>query len=195
MFKAFIVAIALTLFCAGCVKPDGKLASSTVYVDLGIGHGSGVHIGNGMILTAWHVVDDEDKISVTDSNGKSHATEVMWSNKPYDVALLRVNDFKTLKARALSCRYLDQGEQLSFEGSPINFNLVKTWGKVSKSQIAAIFDWKEAYLIDGTLAPGMSGGPALDQRDNVVGINVGLMNNLNFVTIVPSRTVCALLAR
>jgi serine protease Do len=194
MSKSLVAAAMLCLCLCGCVD-HSKLASSTLYVDLGDGHGSGVHIGNGLVLTAFHVVDDEAHISIKDTNGIVHNTELMWANKTYDVALLRISDFKNVKSRSLSCRYLDQGELLSFEGNPYTLDLLTSWGHLAKSQIAKVGDWKEAYVVDGTLGPGMSGGPAIDRYGYVVGINVGGIGNSNFITIVPSRTVCALLAR
>jgi S1-C subfamily serine protease len=176
-------------------KHDAKLASATLYISVEKGHGSGVHIGNGLVLSAWHVVDEQENITAKDTNGVTHNAEVMWSNKTYDVALLRISDFKNVSQRSLSCRYLDKGEQLSFEGNPFSFEILTSWGRVSKSEIREIGDWKEAYVIDGTLGPGMSGGPAYDIRGYVVGINVGVLWPSNFVTIVPGRTICALLAR
>jgi S1-C subfamily serine protease len=195
LFIGLSIAIAV-LFSLSFVPSKKSMASSTLYIALGSGgHGSGVHIGNGLVLTAWHVVDDENDIKAKDTKGVEHDTELMWSNKTYDVALLRIKDFKKLQSRSLSCRYLDQGEQLSFEGNPFNFDTLTSWGKVSKSAITTVADWKEAYIIDGTLGAGMSGGPAIDGYGYVVGLNVGMLNNTNFVTIVPGRTICALLAR
>lgn len=71
-------------------EPEG---SSVVKVIVGNGHGSGVNIGDGYIVTAAHVVGNEKVVRV---KGRwpfaifETDAEVLWSNPAYDVALLRI---------------------------------------------------------------------------------------------------------
>jgi len=62
-------------------------AASVVMVSDANGHGSGVYIGNGLVLTAAHVVGDSK--TVTLHSDRDLPGEVLWSNKKYDLALVR----------------------------------------------------------------------------------------------------------
>jgi hypothetical protein len=102
--KRFLVLIAAAAIgtVAASFMPSKPQASATVFIDMGTklmvdddgphvvhGHGTGVSIGDGFVLTAAHVADDpdaRDSLTITDSLGKDHAVEVLWANHNYDVA-------------------------------------------------------------------------------------------------------------
>lgn len=181
-----------------------KIASSMVYVAIGDegAHGSGVHIGNGLVLTAAHVADDPEvkgDLSIVDSLGAKHSVETLWVNHKYDVALLRMTDPKKVNESEVSCRYLNLGEKLSFSGNPLDLHNITTFGNIADPEIMQVGPWAEVYTVSAQLAPGMSGGPAFDKDGYVVGINVGLIatkaGNYALSFIVPGRTVCHLLGR
>jgi S1-C subfamily serine protease len=191
-------------------KPAPKLASPMVYIDMGClpaedeetpphcGMGSGVDIGHGFILTAAHVANStegfkEEDLKVKDSLGREHATELLWANHTYDVALLRVGDPDTIAGAHLSGRLLRQGEKLSFQGNPFDIQDVTTYGRVVKSVIEKQGPWAAANIVDGAIAPGMSGGPVWDAGGNVVGINVGVIKGSGLGFIVPGHVINALL--
>lgn len=168
-----------------------KMAVSTVFIHMGDeGHGSGVNIGDGYVLTAAHVADhtsecdDGDKdctpgplpLRITDSRGKDHAVEVLWANHHYDIALLRMADAKNVEVSPLSCRFLDRGEKVSMRGNPLNLRDVTTYGQIANPNIAESGPWKAINVVSGALVPGMSGGPTFDHAGNVVGINVGIQD-------------------
>lgn len=197
-------------------------ASSVVYIKITAGdiqgHGSGVDIGDGYVLTAAHVADhqpaDDDTgtaqsnqpapkttLSVTDSLGKAHDVQVLWVNHTYDVALLKIGDAANVAASNLACHATYQlGEKLSFAGNPSFVHDVTTFGQVGNPNIITAGPWKAAVTISGTLIPGMSGGPAYDVHGDVVGINVGVadvpgMGPFAMSWIVPSQTICMLMGR
>jgi S1-C subfamily serine protease len=179
------------------------LATASVLVSDVAGHGSGVHIGNGYIVTAAHVVEDNATMQITDSLGHKHTGAVLWSNKTYDVALIRVPDFAGIRPAKLTCSPLMRvGMHVSAVGNPLNLENITTWGKIS-SDIRERGPWKLSVIADMTIAPGMSGGPVFDQMGEVVGIVVGVAimpNNMGIVApfavsyLVPSEAVCSLLA-
>lgn len=171
-------------------------ASATVEVLIGDqGHGSGVHLGNGYVLTAGHVAQSGAKLVVEDTQGTKRDAEVLWTNTTYDVALLRVQDWANLKQRNLACRALIKGEQVSFEGNPLVIQDVTTWGRVAQPTPQEIGPWKQGVLVDAQIMPGMSGGPVFDAAGAVIGINVGTFTGYAAGIIVPSQTVCSLLAK
>lgn len=198
---AAMVALGLSAHKWSFAHP-APLAMSTVLVSDDNGHGSGVHIGNGYILTAAHVVEDRPEMTITGSDGKSVVGTVLWSNKAYDVALIRVTDHDNLSKSRLSCHaVLPIGERIEAIGNPVNLKWVHTWGRVS-SDIGERGPWKISVLADIAIGPGMSGGPVFDRRGNVIGLAVGIsVAPLGFTPsiygvsyIVPSQAICALLA-
>jgi S1-C subfamily serine protease len=189
------IAVPLGLvYAVAPAKKPARLASATLFLKISENsHGSGVHIGRGYVLTAAHVADHP--VTAIDTNGVSHDTEVLWVNTKYDLALLRI-DGKGVASRELSCRYLDQGEPLSFEGNPLDIGYTTTYGLLAQSEIKASEpEWAEANIVSAPMVPGMSGGPTYDRHGYLVGINVGTMRGFGLGIIVPGRTICKLMVR
>lgn len=187
------------------VKPDIVLASSTVRVQYKNGHGSGVHIGNGYIITAAHVLNEklwDEGLTVKGEFGRIRKPEIMWANKDYDIALLRVKDYDDLSFSRIACDVAESGTAIEAKGYPLGFEQFSYRGYVSgKPQT---FDrWKLGVVLDISLAPGASGGPVFDHRGDVIGIAVGVrMFRLGMSVMpsgvaiaVPGKVVCDLMGR
>ncbi len=198
-----IVLVALLLtFRPAPAAPS--MASSTVIISNDEGHGSGVHIGHGFILTAAHVVEGQASMQVTDDRGRVQTGTILWANKAYDVALVQVDHTETLAASRLDCTArLAIGDEISAFGNPLNLKFIRTYGKVA-SDYAAREPWKSSFVASIAVAPGMSGGPVFDKQGDVVGLAVGLaargsmfggMAPFAISYIVPSSAVCMLMAR
>lgn len=196
-------------------KAAPAIALSTVIVANGSGHGSGVHIGHGYIITAAHVVGQLGALGVTYSTGLNQIADVLWSNTSYDVALIRIGEFDGLATSPLACSHgANLGDDISAIGNPLSMQFVHAWGHVA-SDVRERARWKSSFIADMTIAPGMSGGPVLNNTGEVVGISVGLpldadpvrnsdgevvpglvsVATVPFSYIVPSGAICALLAR
>lgn len=201
------ITLVAVFFCVAApalpVAPTTPLAGATVRVFHDAGHGSGVHIGHGLILTAAHVVKDHaDGIKIKTDAGVETTAEVLWASAEHDVALLRDADLSAASAR-LDCRATKVGEHVSAVGNPGPLEFVTTWGRVAAIEKARA-NWKSTIMIDSTVAPGMSGGPLFDRYGHVIGIVVGVqisgsspfgINIVPISYIVPSTDVCRLLAR
>lgn len=200
----FLTWIVTALLCAIGVHfatasqvPD---AGSVVRIQFDSGsHGSGVHIGDGFIITAAHVVMRETGTAVIDSSGKNRGGEILWANGAYDLALVHVADAAGLAVSELSCDTpTDVGTFIEAVGDPLDMGAVRTRGYVA-STVAKRADWTSAFVADITLAPGMSGGPAFDASGRIIGIVVGgavaLRSIVALSFIVPSATVCHLMGR
>lgn len=111
-----VMAIGYLVFSAQPSTP--ALLSSAVKVQLATGHGSGVHIGDGLILTAAHVAGDESKVDIKAADGSVRPADVLWVNKTSDVALLRTSADR-LGASPLSCTPVQVGQSVHAEGSPL----------------------------------------------------------------------------
>lgn len=177
-------------------------AGATVRIEVGGGHGSGVHIGDGYILTAAHVVDAEATVTVKLDTAEVRKGDVLWTNKAYDVALIRVASTRALAASPLSCRALPTGEEIYAIGNPMSMEFVTTWGRISGAS-GRVFNWHSAMPVTTPIGPGSSGGPIFDMQGRVVGLTVGAplapigygSSLMGIVYAVPSPAICTLLAR
>lgn len=170
-------------------------AMSTVKVIISpSGHGSGVHIGGGMILTAQHVVVGKSEVVIKRSDGGTQTAEVLWASETYDVALIRANGWDGLGVSPLTCRSPIVGEQVTVVGNPQDSEFVTTWGRVSTG-IAKRKRWESAFVTDTTTLGGNSGGPVLDASGRVLGLLVGGYPPVGLDFVVSAPAICALLAR
>ena len=206
-----IGAVAAVLLCAliaapyaanvgmiGTASPPPLIASAFLKVADPLGHGSGVHIGNGYVLTAAHVVGKNKTMTVTDSERREMAGEVLWANTEYDVALIRLPDASYVATAPLSCAANFPHQRVTVYGNPQDLDFVFTSGDVNgPARKWAI--WRELVPVDISIIPGQSGGAAIDDNGNVVGIAVGVMIWQYGLTgqgfIVPGSVVCQLMGR
>lgn len=182
--------IAVTPATPGPIKP-GAAASLIVP---GSGHGSGFHLGGGLVMTAAHVAVVSPKFTVQTDDGRTVDGEVLWTNTAYDVAMI---DAPQLAAKSvpLACRDPFVGEAIAIRGSPLDIGFTTTHGLVV-SRAAERGYWKSAIVADATAAPGNSGGPVYDRRGNVVGMLVGMYRQqAAFSLIVPGSTLCHMVGR
>lgn len=169
------------------------------------GHGSGVHIGNGYIITAGHVTEGQTTVTVKGKDGKIHEGEILWLNHASDVSLVHVADTKGLGVAKLDCAPTHVGDAIRIEGNPSSVEFAVTWGRVSafgKTGFENIDNglWRVLVTLDATAAPGVSGGPVYDGDGYTVrGILVSGMitprGNFAYSYMVPSTEICRMMAR
>jgi len=157
------------------------------------GAGSGFLISpDGFLLTNAHVVGDAMGVSVTLTDGRSLSATVRGRDVATDLALLRV-DQSGLPFATLSPRGLRVGQLVVAIGNPLGFQSTVSAGVVSA--IGRSMRAKDGRLIEGivqsdvALNPGNSGGPLMDSKGNVVGVNTAIIagaQNISFS--VPAAT-------
>ncbi|MEZ0212417.1 MAG: trypsin-like peptidase domain-containing protein [Xanthobacteraceae bacterium] len=181
-----------------------KPAGYAVKIELAEGHGSGVHIGGGYILTAAHVAAkaEEGKIVVKLDNGRTIDADLLWVNAGYDVALLRIPEADKIAVADLSCRDPALHSTIVGYGNPLAMEFLSTRGEVVSTN-RKFGPWKEVYIVDQTIVMGMSGGPAI-QNGHVVGIMVGVVaaptsagdgSVIGIGSVVPGSAICMLMGR
>ena len=173
--------------------------------------GSGFFVSaNGHIITNFHVVseaalapDRHDLVYVT-ADGREAPLQILQLDVLHDLALLKAADapgaaggvsrsaFDALAFRP-ETQSLSQGERIYSLGNPLDVGFAVTEGTynglVRRSFYPQIF-------FGGSLSAGMSGGPALDQQGQVIGINVARRVDGEQVSfLVPATFAQALLAR
>lgn len=178
-----------------------KTETTVVKVILKNGHGSGVSIGNGYVLTAAHVVQDSKTATLKTKDGRNMEAAVLWSNKEYDIALLRFEGAQ-IDAASLDCRVAQLGDTIISYGNPLNVEFASAYGRIA-GEPRAFGPWQSVFVTDITTVMGQSGGPVFDADGRLIGITVGVMGApmgfshslVGYGFVVPSRAVCDLLAR
>ncbi len=166
--------------------------------------GSGFFVtADGHIVTNFHVVSQaalkperHDLVYVT-ADGREAPLTILQIDVLHDLALLKAGDAATRRFDALplrpTSRALAQGERIYSLGNPLDVGFAVMEGNynglVRRSFYPQIF-------FGGALSGGMSGGPALDQDGQVIGVNVARRVDGEQVSfLVPASFVGALLLR
>jgi S1-C subfamily serine protease len=144
----------------------------------GPGGGSGFVIDEGgYIVTNQHVVDDAEAVSVRFSSGAREEAEVVGEDPSTDTAVLRINaPEEALKPLTLGdSDTIGVGDPVIAIGNPLNVGISVTTGIVSGTgrPIPAPnrYTINGAVQTDAALSSGNSGGPLLDARGEVIGVN------------------------
>jgi S1-C subfamily serine protease len=145
-----------------------------------IGAGSGVIVApDGYLLTNHHVVEISDRLQVTLKDGSSMGATLVGSDPPNDLALLRADGTGLPYAALGDSGGLRVGQLLIAIGNPFGFQSTVSTGVVSA--LGRALRSREGRLIENIiqhtapLNPGSSGGPLVDSRGRVVGINTAII--------------------
>lgn len=146
-----------------------------------IGEGSGFIISeDGYVLTNHHVVENADEIEVGLSDGSEFDAEVVGTDPSIDLALLKLNSDEPLPVLPLGdSDAMRVGEWVIAIGNPLDFEQTVTVGVLSaKERRVPIGNTDQGVVsflqTDAAINFGNSGGPLLDARGNVVGINTAI---------------------
>lgn len=179
--------------------PD--LEAAVVKVELPNGHGSGIHVGGGYIVTAAHVAGKETTVKLRSEGGKAVEGTVLWVNTAYDIALIKTDE-DAFGSAPLSCSSAKRGDTITAMGNPLGIEFVSSTGRIA-GKAREVGPWKSVFVTDMTIVMGMSGGPVFNDAGEVIGITVGVMaanmgfssSLLGFGYVVPSSAVCHLMGR
>ena len=144
------------------------------------GLGSGVIVGDGLVVTNNHVIDHADEIKVATLDNRQFDAQLVGSDPKTDLALLRLKgDTKGLKPIALgdSAR-LRLGDVVLAIGNPFGVGQTVTMGIVSAKNRSdlGIEDYEDFIQTDAAINPGNSGGALVDMEGNLVGINTAILS-------------------
>lgn len=134
--------------------------------------GSGVVVSKeGHILTNYHVIADTDKIQVDLDDGRSVPAEIIGTDPDTDIAVLRIKA-ENLKPLPLGNSDEVKVGQLVFAvGNPLGLQETVTHGIISAKSRVVDETSLEYFQTDAAINEGNSGGPLVDLRGEVIGIN------------------------
>jgi putative serine protease PepD len=167
------------------VSPGVVNITSTVYVQdwfsvypqKGSGSGS-VLDKEGRILTNYHVVQDAEELVVTLANKKNYPAQVLGADPDNDMAVIKINAAaaELTPVQLGGSEELFVGQKVLAIGNPFGLDRTLTTGVISglarpvKSEITGrLIDG--AIQTDAAINRGNSGGPLLDSRGRMIGIN------------------------
>lgn len=143
----------------------------------GIGLGSGVVISkDGLVVTAAHVVQVADFVSVRFLNGRKVSAKILNSVVQADVALLQLENIPDdlVVAKLGNSDKVSTGDEVFVVGAPYGMNHTLTVGHISSRRRPKDFSGQmvpiEFLQTDASINKGNSGGPLFSMDGKVIGI-------------------------
>ncbi len=165
------------------------------------GEGSGVVIApDGYVLTNSHVVHGHTDVEVSMTDGRTLAARVVGDDPPTDLALLRVAPSGLPHVDTGDSTALRAGQLVIAIGNPLGFQSTVSAGVVSA--LGRSLRGRDGRLLESViqhtaaLNPGSSGGPLVDSRGRLVGINTAMIATAQGISFaVPASTVAWVVPR
>jgi len=132
----------------------------------------------GYILTNAHVVENATEITVTLQDGRDVKAEVLGSDAPSDVAVLKVKPEGLSQIALGDSAKVEVGDFVVAIGNPFGLQHTVTSGIISGLSRSGINpDGYEDFIqTDASINPGNSGGALVNLRGELIGINTAILS-------------------
>lgn len=159
------------------IRVAQQVSPAVVSISRDGGSGSGVVVrSDGVLLTNAHVVGNVRTVQVRLADGRRIAGEVLGRDPSIDVAVVRVNARDLPAAPVGDSDELEAGQTAIAIGNPLGLERTVTTGVVSAvNRSPRGFGMDGLIQTDAAISPGNSGGPLLDSRGRLIGINTAVI--------------------
>lgn len=150
----------------GRSKPDAEVEEE---VPRGVGSGF-IISADGYVMTNAHVVDGADEVYVTLTDKREFKAKIIGADKRTDVALVKIEGSNLPRLTVGDSNKIRVGEWVIAIGSPFGLDNTVTAGIVS-AKARDTGEYLPLIQTDVAVNPGNSGGPLINMRGEVIGIN------------------------
>jgi serine protease Do len=152
-------------------SPRGRRPAPQQEEETPRGVGSGFIISaDGFVLTNAHVVDGADEVYVTLTDKREYKAKIIGVDKRTDVAVVKIDGSNLPRLTIGDPSKLRVGEWVIAIGSPFGLDNTVTAGIIS-AKARDTGDYLPLIQTDVAVNPGNSGGPLINMRGEVIGIN------------------------
>lgn len=157
------------------------------------GSGAIIDAGEGIVVTNNHVVEGGRKFTVDLLDGRIFDAVLIGTDKATDLAVLKFDASGLSEIEVVDSDQLRTGDLAFAVGYPLGLDQTLTMGVISGLGRSGMGDRIEDYIqTDAAVNSGNSGGPLLDSRGRLIGINTSILSgggggNDGIAFAVPSR--------
>jgi S1-C subfamily serine protease len=159
------------------------------------GAGSGLIIApDGFVLTNNHVIENTKEVEVTTTDGQVLNAQIVGTDPYTDLAIVKVSSSRLIHSELGDSDRLKVGQIAIAIGNPYGFQntvsagVISALGRTLRSRSGRLIE--NVIQTDVALNPGNSGGPLVDSKGLVIGINTAIIYMAQGISFsIPSNTV------
>jgi serine protease DegQ len=165
------------------------------------GSGAIIDAREGIVVTNNHVVEGGRKFTVDMTDGRIFDAVLIGTDKATDLAVLKIEATGLSQIEVVNSDSLRTGDLAFAVGYPLGLDQTLTMGVISGMGRSGMGDRIEDYIqTDAAVNFGNSGGPLLDSRGRLIGINTSILSgggggNDGIAFAVPSRILMYVVAQ